>query len=148
MDNTALGSFHALPGCIRLKVAGSLTASLDDIAAIDTATGYLTKGAVSTTLKFVGTFAEDVSTVGASNGDPYGPEKWIGPMVNTPAAPMPRLFWFTNSDFTQADMGKPAYIDGVRAVSKDSTGRSKCGVAIDLSTDGTKVRIAPLPLGV
>lgn len=148
MDNTALGSFHSHGGCIRLKVDADVVASIDDIAALDTATGYLTVGAVSTTLKFVGTFAEDVDTTGAAAGAAFGVDRRIGPQVNVPEAPAPRLFWFTNSDFVQADMGKPAYIDGARAVSKSSTGRSKCGVAIDLSTDGTKVRIAPLPLGV
>ncbi len=146
-DNTALGTFHVHGGCTRLKVKGSITASIDDIAVIDTANGYLTKGSAATGLKFVGTFAENVDTTGKSNGDPYGPDELEGPQVNLPEAPAPRAFWLTNSDFAQADMGKAAYIDGARAASKDSTGRSKLGTAIQLSADATKVRVVPLPLG-
>lgn len=133
-------------GCTRFKVKGSITASIDDIAVLSG--GYLTKGSAAANLKFVGTFAEDVDTTGASDGDEYN--DYLGPQVNSPFDR--RLYWFKNGDtgdaFTQADMGKKAYIDGARAVTKTSTTRSVCGTAIRLSPDAAYVQVSPEPLGI
>lgn len=146
MNNYALGSFHDLPGCMRLKVAGDVVAKMGDIACFD-GLGYITVGSATTGLVIAGTFAEDVDTTGKASGDPFGPDAQLGPFINTKFAPMPRLFWFANASggdaVTQAQVGlrNAIYINGARQVTKTSTGRSVAGTAIDLSEDGTKVRI-------
>lgn len=150
-DQHTLGTWHQHEGCLRLKVAGDVVAKKDDIAVIDLTTdpGYVIKGASGTGLLIVGTFAEDVDTTGKSNGDPFGAEALVGPALNL--AMSNRLFWFDNSAggdaITQADVGKPAYINGARAVTDTSTSRSLAGTIVDLSPDATKVRVALLPLG-
>lgn len=133
-------------GCLRLKLKATTVAAIDDIAVM--VGGYLTVGSAAASLKFVGTFAEAVDTTGYADGAEYNDE--LGAMVN---APMDRrLYWFLNGAtgdaFTQADMGKKAYIDSARAVTKTSTTRSLCGTAVRLSTDSLYVQVSPEPIGV
>lgn len=133
-------------GCLRMKVKGSITATMGDIAVLNA--GYLDVGASGTGLKIVGTFAENVSTTGASDGDEY--DGYIGPQVNLD---MPnRLFWFANSSggdaITQADVGKKAYINGARTVTDTSTSRSVAGTILALSPTASHVLVRLEPLGV
>lgn len=133
-------------GCLRLKVKGSITAAMGDIAVLNG--GYLDVGASGTGLKIVGTFAEAVDTTGASDGYEY--DGYVGPQVNLD---MPnRLFWFANSTagdaIVQADCGKIAYINGARTVTDTSTSRSKAGTIVALSATASHVLVRLEPLGV
>jgi hypothetical protein len=133
-------------GCMRFKVKGETVAVVGDIAVF--AAGYVTVGSAATSLKIVGTFAEDVNTTGAADGADFG--GFVGPQINLPLDR--RIFWFDNASggdaIVQADVGvKPAYIDGARKVTDVTTGRSLAGDIIKLSADATKVCIAIKPLG-
>jgi hypothetical protein len=139
-------SFDLHEGCARLKVKGGITANMHDIAVLSG--GYVTVGSAATTLKIVGTFAEDVDTTGASDGDEYN--GYIGPQVNLGIDK--RIFWFDNATggdaIAQADCGKKAYIDGARKVTDTSTGRSIAGTILALSPDAAYVKVALEPLGI
>jgi hypothetical protein len=139
-------SFDLHEGCARLKVKGGITANMHDIAVLSG--GYVTVGSAATTLKIVGTFAEDVDTTGASDGDEYN--GYIGPQVNLGIDK--RIFWFDNATggdaIAQADCGKKAYIDGARKVTDTSTGRSIAGTILALSPDAAYVTVALEPLGI
>jgi hypothetical protein len=140
-------AFDRLDDCIRLKVKGNITANMGDIAVLNA--GYLDVGSAATGLKIVGTFAEDVDTTGASDGDLFR-DQFVGPMVNVPKPD--KLFWFDNATggdaIVQADCGaKPAYINGARSVTDTTTSRSLAGDIIKLSSDGLRVCVAIKPLG-
>jgi hypothetical protein len=140
-------SFDLHEGCARLKVKKNITATMGDIAVLSG--GYVTVGSAATSLKIVGTFAEDVdSTALANDGDEYNGE--IGPQINLSMDK--RIFWFDNATggdaIVQADVGKKAYIDGARKVTDTSTGRSVAGTIFALSPDAAYVKVALEPLGI
>jgi hypothetical protein len=140
-------SFDVNEGCKRFKVKKNITAGMGDIAVMSG--GYVTVGASGTSLKFVGTFAEDVDTNALANdGDAYG--EYIGPQVNFVRDT--REFWFDNSTagdaITQADCGKVAYINGARSVTDTSTSRSVAGTIMAISPDAAHVKIAGQPFGI
>ena len=140
-------SFDVNEGCKRFKVKKNITANMGDIAVMSG--GYVTVGASGTSLKFVGTFAEDVdSTALANDGDAYG--EYIGPQVNFVRDT--REFWLDNSTagdaIVQADCGKVAYINGARSVTDTSTSRSVAGTIMALSPDSAYVKIAGQPFGI
>lgn len=140
-------NFDKHDGCMRFKVKGGITAKIGDIAVFNA--GYIDVGSAATNLKIAGTFAEDVDTTGASDGDLFR-NQWVGPQINLPMDN--RVFWFDNATggdaIVQADCGvKPAYIDGARKVTDTTTGRSLAGDILKLSSDGLKVCVAIKPLG-
>lgn len=139
--------FDKHDGCLRLKAKGNITAKIGDIAVWNG--GYIDVGSAATGIKIAGTFAEDVDTTGASDGDLFR-DQWVGPQINLG---MPnKIFWFDNATggdaIVQADCGvKPAYIDGARKVTDTTTGRSIAGDIVKLSSDGLRVAVAIKPLG-
>lgn len=139
-------SFDLHEGCQRLKVKGDTVAVIGDIAVL--VAGYVTVGSAATSLKIIGTFAEDVNTTGASDGAEF--DGYVGPQINLGLDK--RIFWFTNSTagdaIAQADCGKKAYINGARTVTDTSTGRSVAGTIIALSPDTAYVKVALEPLGI
>ena len=139
-------SFDLHEGCQRLKVKGDTVAVIGDIAVL--VAGYVTVGSAATSLKIIGTFAEDVNTTGASDGAEF--DGYVGPQINLGLDK--RIFWFTNSTagdaIAQADCGKKAYINGARTVTDTSTGRSVAGTILALSPDAAYVKVALEPLGI
>ena len=139
-------SFDFHDGCQRLKVKAETVATIGDIAVLSA--GYVTVGASGTGLKIIGTFAEDVDTTGASDGDEF--DGYVGPQINLGTDK--RIFWFDNATagdaITQADAGKFAYINGARSVTDTSTSRSKAGTILALSPDAAYVKVVLEPLGV
>lgn len=99
------------------------------IAAIDTATGFLTKGASSTTLKGAGIVQEQIDNTAGTDG-----------LVNVP---LRRGLWrVANSagadQLTLKDIGATAYIVDDQTVAKtDGTGtRSVAGIVRDIDPAG------------
>ena len=138
--------FDLHEGCQRLKVKGDTVAVIGDIAVL--VAGYVTVGSAATSLKIIGTFAEDVNTTGASDGAEF--DGYVGPQINLGLDK--RIFWFTNSTagdaIAQADCGKKAYINGARTVTDTSTGRSVAGTILAFSPDAAYVKVALEPLGI
>ena len=139
-------SFDLHEGCARLKVKGETVATIGDIAVLSG--GYVTVGSAATSLKIIGTFAEDVNTTGIADGAEF--DGWIGPQINLGLDK--RIFWFDNATagdaIVQADAGKKAYINGARSVTDTSTSRSTAGTILALSPDAAYVKVALEPLGI
>lgn len=139
-------SFDLHEGCARLKVKGDTVAVIGDTAVL--VAGYVTVGSAATSLKIIGTFAEDVDTTGDADGAAFG--EYVGPQINLGLDK--RIFWFTNSTagdaIVQADAGKKAYINGARTVTDTSTSRSVAGTILALSPDAAYVKVALEPLGI
>lgn len=140
-------SFDLHEGCQRLKVKKNITANMGDIAVLSG--GYVTVGSAATSLKIVGTFAEDVdSTALANDGDEY--DGYVGPQINLVLDR--RIFWFDNATggdaIAQADCGKKAYINGARSVTDTSSSRSVAGTILALSPDAAYVKVVVEPLGI
>lgn len=98
------------------------------IAAVN-ASGYVTKGAASTTLKYVGRFEEQVDNSAGSAGD------------KSVRVRRGQAFKFENSGtsaIAQADLGNVCYIEDDQTVSKnDQAGTlSAAGVIVGVETDG------------
>ena len=114
-------------------------------AAIDTATGYVTKAAVSTTLKAIGTFAEDVDNSGGGAGDK---------LVNVKLGAEVIGYRFVNGSNADAcastDIGKPCYFLDDQTVSIVPTAHSLAGIIWDVdATKGVLVEIVvPLPVSL
>lgn len=108
------------------------------IAAVN-ASGFATKGAASTTLRYIGRFEEQVDNSAGSAGDKRA-------LVRRGKA-----FKFKNSGtsaIVQADLGNVAYIEDDQTVSKtDQAGTlSAAGVIVGLETDGVWVAEVDHPI--
>ncbi len=124
--NTAMmdGELLSLPLAAVKVYAGS-------IAAVN-ASGFVTKGAASTTLRYIGRFEEQVDNSAGSAGD------------KSALVRRGKAFKFKNSGtsaIVQADLGNVCYIEDDQTVSKtDQAGTlSAAGVIVGVETDGVWV---------
>jgi len=114
-------------------------------AVIDTSTGYVTKGAASTTLKPIGTFAESVDNSGGSAGDKS---------VNVKLADEVVLYRFVNGsgadEIVATDIGKACYFLDDQTVSIVATSHSIAGIVWDVdATKGVAVQlVVPFPISL
>lgn len=104
------------------------------IAAVN-ASGYVTKGAASTTLRYIGRFEEQVDNSAGSAGDKSAKVR------------RGQAFKFKNSGtsaIVQADLGNVCYIEDDQTVSKtDQAGTlSAAGMIVGLDSDGVWVAAA------
>lgn len=111
---------------------------LNGAACIDTATGYVTKGAVSTTLVVIGTFDEEVDNSGGSAGDLKANVCLAHEVVTR------RFVNGTGADeIVAADIGQPCYFLDDQTVSIVPTAHSLAGLIWDVdATKGVAVALA------
>jgi hypothetical protein len=114
------------------KAALSVAFKQGSLVAIDTADGLLKLGAVSTTLKVLGTCCVDRDTTGMAADDPL---RWIPVEHGT-------LGWFTSAasaDLIAADdIKKTCYVvdDDTVALTSDSSARSVAGTIHKVDDNG------------
>ncbi len=110
-----------------------------EMACFDTATGLLTRGAVSLTLRPIGYFEDNVTGDGTTN-------------VRIRLFDDVRLHWWANDTGTPvvaADIGSLAYIFDDRTVTGDSTGASVAGRVFAVNTvNGVMVSMVDDDIGV
>lgn len=101
----------------RHVLTNAIAAVKGEIACLDTATGLLTVGATSATLKPIGYFDEDLAGDGTLR-------------VNVRLFKETRIHWFDNDVATAvvaADIGSDAYVLDGETVTGDATGASVAG---------------------
>lgn len=114
-------------------------------AVFDTSTGYVTKASASTTLKAIGTFAEDVDNSGGAAGDLSVNVKLAGEVIT---------YRFANGtggdEIVTADVGKPCYFLDDQTVTIVPTGHSVAGIVWDVdATKGVAVQmLVPFPVSL
>lgn len=129
--NEAWGYFeHALTNTVAVEKG--------ELACLDTSTGFLTKGGVSTTLRPIGYFT--------TNGTGDGTTKFRVRLFNEI-----RIHWWDNDSgtaVTAADIGSECFILDDRTVSGLGTGRSSAGrVWAVNATNGVAVEMVGFSAG-
>lgn len=118
-------------------LAANVNAVVGDLACIVLSSGYLTPGAVATGLKTIGTFA----TAAVNNPGSAGAKR-----VQVNHGHQCRVFRLANaaSPNNLTKMGETAYVDGARAVTALSTGRSVAGTVVGFEDETTKAVVLVL----